>query len=380
MPAGALRIARDGNGIYGVTGAGGGGQSKGVVFRLNAQGTFKSLYNLCSQAECADGSYPVGGVIRRNRVIYGTASSQGAAAGNCFIGCGTVFKIDAGGTATTLYSFLGGSDGGQPNTALTMDDAGNLYGTTLEGGQSPDKCREGCGTIFRLAPDGTETVLYRFCAQRQNNRCADGEMPSARVLFDDAGNIFGTAYFGGSGCPQAGCGIIFKLAPDGSQSVVYSFTGNRDGSGPNSLIRDRHGNLYGTTGGGAGVCFQYGCGTVFKIAPDGSETTLHRFCSELNCADGARPNALVADRSGNFYGTTSAGGDLSACLGIGCGTVFKLSSDGTLTTLHTFCSESNCTDGSSPSGGIAVDDAGNVYGATANGGAANEGVLFKIEP
>ncbi len=254
------------------------------MFQLNAQGNLKPLYDFCRQSDCADGSYPMAGVIRRNRTIYGTTSAQGAANGDCFIGCGTIFKLDSNGTETTLYSFLGGSDGGQPNTTLTMDDAGNLYGTTTEGGLSPDKCSGGCGTIFRLAPDGTETVLYRFCSQRLDHKCADGGRPSTRVLFDEARNIFGATYWGGHGCPRGGCGIIFKLAPDGSQSVLYSFSGNNDGSGPNSLIRDGHGNLYGAARGGAGTCFSYGCGTVFKITPDGQETTLYRFCSDnLNC-------------------------------------------------------------------------------------------------
>jgi uncharacterized repeat protein (TIGR03803 family) len=327
-----------------------------------------------------DGGYPAGGLIRRNRVIYGTASFLGAATGNCFTGCGTIFKLDSNGTETTLYSFLGGSDGDQPDTTLTMDDAGNLYGTTISGGQSSDICHEGCGTIFKLAPDGTESVLYRFCGQRNKYKCVDGGMPATKVLFDGAGNIYGATAWGGRGCPEVGCGVVFRLAPDGSENILYSFTGNRDGSSPNSLIRDRQGNLYGTAGEGAGTCFQYGCGTVFKIAPDGQETTLYRFCAAPNCTDGAQPNGLVVDRAGNLYGTTAEGGNAGTCGGDGCGTVFKLSPEGKFTTLYAFCSEANCTDGASPDGGIVTDDAGNLYGTATYGGASNQGVLFEIKP
>jgi uncharacterized repeat protein (TIGR03803 family) len=377
FPTGRLRIAHDGGAIYGVAYEGG-AQFKGLVFELNTKGNYKSLYDLCSQPDCADGGYPAAGLVRKDRVIYGTASALGPATSNCFIGCGTIFMLDPDGAETTLYSFLGGSDGDAPNTPLAMDAAGNLYGTTASGGQAPDECHEGCGTIFRLAPDSTETVLYRFCSQRRQSRCADGGIPSTRVLFDAAGNIYGATAWGGRGCPEVGCGIVFKLAPDGTESVLYSFTGNRDGAFPNGLIRDREGNFYGTTGGGAGVCFQYGCGTIFKIAPDGQETTLHRFSAELNCTDGAQPNGLVMDRAGNFYGTTAVGGNAGTCNGDGCGTAFKLSPDGTFTTLYTFCSQAGCMDGASP-GELAIDDAGKLYGVTATGGAANQGTLFEIQ-
>lgn len=275
---------------------------------------------------------------------------------------------------TALYVFQGGSDGASPQAGLITDKAGNLYGTTYYGGGTG--CYgDGCGTVFKLAPDGTETVLYTF--QGGN----DGEFPQAGLVQDKAGNLYGTtSEGGGTGCEyNLGCGTVFKLAPDGTETVYYTFGGGSDGGDPQAgLIMDKTGNLYGTTneGGGTGCDLGLGCGTVFKVAPGGTETVLHAFCAQQNCTDGANPEAgLIADKAGDLIGTTSLGGGGRAdCFGgVGCGTIFKLTSDGTETTLYSFCAKNKCADGSTPQASLIADGKGNLYGTTSSGGAHCEG-------
>jgi uncharacterized repeat protein (TIGR03803 family) len=261
---------------------------------------------------------------------------------NCIVGpsrlargfaavCAALIVTAAAGSAqaapkeTVLYSFKGGSDGSNPAAGLIVDSSGNLYGTTFNGGGGSGCGSDfGCGTAFKLAPDGTETVLHAFTGG------SDGGLPEAGLIADGSSNLYGTAYQGGA----SNLGVVFKLAPDGTETVLYSFKGGGDGGVPaGTLIADSSGNLYGTTseGGGSG-CFGNGCGTVFKLAPDGTETVLHAFTGG---SDGAHPNvALIADGAGNLYGTTGGGG-ITLCYE-GCGTVFKLAPDGTETVLHAF--------------------------------------------
>ncbi len=306
-----------------------------------------------------------------------------------------------------LYNFCsqGGvycTDGIQPSAGLIEDASGNLYGTT-EGGSSTNSsdCNAGScgyGTVFKLTPSGssyTKTVLYNFCSQTY---CTDGATPSAGLIEDASGNLYGTTYNGGAN----GGGTVFKLIPSGNgytESVLYNFCSQSQGSaactdGVNpyaGLIEDSSGNLYGTTNlGGTGVPLvngAYAYGTVFMLAPSGSGynyTVLYNFCppsSTAFCTDGAAPNtALIEDASGNLYGTTVLGGTgTPECIGIGCGTVFKLSPNGsgyTETVLYSFCSQggSNCTDGGYPYGAGLIEDAsGNLYGTTSEGGAGANG-------
>jgi len=163
----------------------------------------------------------------------------------------------------------------------------------------------GGGVVFKLAPDGTEAVLHRFCSQ---SGCADGEHPHAGLVLDTAGNLYGTTYYGGSNVYNGG--VVFKLAADGTETVLYNFcsqSGCTDGAEPvGGLVIDAAGTLYGTTSAGGAS----GGGVVFKLAPDGTETVLYNFCSQSGCADGAEPWAgLVTDTAGNLYGTTVGGGD-----------------------------------------------------------------------
>jgi uncharacterized repeat protein (TIGR03803 family) len=218
-----------------------------------------------------------------------------------------------------LHSFSGGSDGCYPVGGLIRDGAGNLYGTTagtVNGGGRLG-CGDQCGTVFQLAPDGTEAVLHKFRGPPN-----DGSGPDGDPFIDQSGTFYGTLFTGGrAGCfEDTGCGAAFKLVSDGTYSVLHFFTGKTgDGANPVAgLIADSAGNLYGTTeygGGGACTISPYGCGTIIELAPDGTETVLHSFGKGSN---GANPIAgLVADGKGNFYGAASGGG------ANGFGTVFK---------------------------------------------------------
>ncbi len=271
-----------------------------------------------------------------------------------------------------LYSFTGGADGAQPHQALTLDQAGNLYGTTFAGGMY------GAGTIYRLSPngDGTwkQTVLYSFT-------CGDdgGYTDWGRLTFDAAGNLYGVTVF----CGKYGQGTVFKLTPnpDGTwtESVVHQFTGGEDGTQPRTVPWfDAAGNLYGTVA----YAGAYGCGTIYKLTPSpGNEWTyraIHQFMDDPACSSWV---GLIPDAAGNLYGTTrnAVGGCTDPPQE--CGTVFKLtpSSDGnwTFSVIHQFIG----SDGSDPSvSGLIFDEAGNLYGLTQAGGRYSTGVLFKLEP
>jgi len=277
-----------------------------------------------------------------------------------------------------LYTFTGGSDGSEPEAGLIRDSVGNLYGTTLRGGNTSHSCPfgsfGGCGVVFKLDPSGHETVLYAFTGG------ADGSGPLAGLIPDSAGNLYGTTYEGGlaSGNPACpyGCGVVFKLGLSGNETVLYSFTGGSDGALPGStLIRDAAGNLYGTAAYGGQLtgsrCSLFGCGVVFKLDLAGNETLLYSFNYEPG---GAVPEGrLIRDAAGNLYGTSVSGGP-SHCLIGDCGVVFRLSPAGTETALHTF---TGGTDGGSPYAGLLAYH-GYAYGEAFYGGAYGSGVVFKV--
>ena len=231
--------------------------------------------------------------------------------------------------------------------------------------------------MFRLTPRGVETVLYSFCAQ---TNCADGANPGAALIMDEAENLYGTTPVGGANDR----GTVFELTPGGRETVLYSFcaqTSCVDGSTPlAALIVDKRGNLYGTTaaGGANNLSFPGGVGTVFELMPNGTETLPYSFCAQTNCTDGATPTAgLIMDKAGNLYGTTFHGGGTS-----GDGTMFELTPGGTETVLYSFCAQTNCADGALPQAGLIMDKAGNLYGTTVQGGANNflGGVVFQLTP
>jgi len=329
-----------------------------------------------------DGSLPFAGLIADGKGNFYGTTQTGGGSGCGGQGCGTVFRLAADGTETILYSFRGGTDGAKPQAGLIADNAGNLYGTTGAGGGSRD-----AGTVFELASDGMETILYTFCSLEN---CVDGGGPEGGLVMDSSRNLFGaTAYggilgHGGKWCSH-GCGVVFRLAPDGVETVLHAFKGRDDGAAPEgSLIMAGSGDLYGTTPEGgmqSRSCreiFPARCDTVFKIAPDGKERVLYRFCSQPNCADGAAPElgTLVMDRQGNLYGTAAYGGAR------GHGVVFRLAPNGEETVLHDF---QGAPDGLAPLGGLVGDGKGNFYGTTLQGGSgtgcAGEigcGTVFKV--
>lgn len=268
-------------------------------------------------------------------------------------------------TFTVLHTFNGGSDGARPS-GLIRDAAGNLYGTTTDGGAYTCNDGSGCGTIFKLDTTGQETVLYRFAEV-----AGDGANPVGDLIRDTAGNLYGVTSGGG----VSGAGTIFQFdTTTGTEKVLYSFAG-RTGFMPNGVIRDAAGNFYGTTQDGGTGCGRLACGTVFKVDATGTEKVLHSFTGG---SDGAYPvGGLYRDRMGNLYGATEAGGG-TGCGGLGCGTVFKVDPSGNESVLYRFTGLGG--DGSIPNGDLVPDAAGNLYGTTTSSGAYSEGTIFKIDP
>jgi uncharacterized repeat protein (TIGR03803 family) len=360
--------------LYGTT-VEGGVNKHGTVFKLapNSDGSWTEsvLYSFCALGQCDDGAEPVAGLI-----FDQTGSLYGTTLGGDLYSSGTVFKLTPteGGswTETVLWSFTGRRDGGDPYCGLTFDLSGNLYGTTSNGGVY------GRGTVFKLTPHSganwTESVLYDFTTGGSNSG-----IPLAGVIFDAAGNLYGTTENGG----EDNEGTVFELKPTKKGiwtiSVLHSFTGGRDGGGPGygNLVMDAAGNLYGTTVYGG--IYEYGA--VFKLAQSSGkwrETVIQSFTGR---GDGATPVAgLTFDSTGNLYGTTQQGGDLGRCGGDGCGTVFKLvpNSNGgwNETVLHDFFDHP----GDSPAGGVTFGAAGNLYGTTDGDGTTSEGSVFEVTP
>src|ERR1017187_8717518 len=294
------------------------------------------------------GAYPYAGLIRDSAGnLYGTTYQGGKA------NAGVVYGVDAAGQEKVLYSFTGLADGGNPYGGVVPDSAGNLYGTTSAGGTS------GYGVVFKLDKAGQETVLYAFTGG------ADGGYSYAGVIRDSAGNLSGTTSSGGT----AGYGVAFEVNTCGQETVLYSFTGGADGGYSYAgVIRGSGGHLYGTTSsGGIGQGYA-GYGVVFKLSTAGQETVLYSFTGG---ADGGNPGAGVIHASaGNLYGTTTSGGTA------GQGVVFKLSTGGQETVLYSF---TGGADGGYPYAGVIRDSAGNLYGTTVYGGPANQGVVYKVD-
>jgi uncharacterized repeat protein (TIGR03803 family) len=361
-PEAALVQATNGD-LYGTTYCGG-ANGYGTVFKITSSGTLTRLHSF----DYTDGAYPDGAVAQAtDGNFYGTTSQGGAnpCNGN---GCGTVFKITPSGALTTLLSF-NGTDGDSPSALIQAPD-GSLYGTTADGGAN------GLGTVFKITTNGTLTTLFSFNG-------TDGGSPSALIQATD-GNFYGTTADGGANdsCfPFPTCGTVFKITPSGTLTTLHSFDGT-DGDVPvAALVQATDGYLYGTTsaGGADESCLvlggPYGCGTVFKITTNGTLTTQLFF----DDTDGANPAAaLVQATDGNFYGTTLHGGANGACPSpdgfAGCGTVFKITPNRTLATLHSFDS----TDGAHPEGALVQDTNGSFYGTTFNDGANFGGTVFSL--
>jgi uncharacterized repeat protein (TIGR03803 family) len=385
-PQAGLVIDSAGN-LYGTTSVGGPFHG-GIVFELSPKSgggwTEKPLHSFGSGK---DGAYPEASLVFDSAGnLYSTTSGGGAYGG------GTVFELspEAGGRweEKLLHSFGSGTDGSAPDSNLIFDASGNLYGTASSGGAYAG------GIVFQLTPQTggrwSETILHSF-----NLQGGDGYYPLAGVILDGAGNLYGTTQHGGvgSGCSNGGdsntCGTVFELESKSSEKILHSFTINgSDGGLPVAgLIFDSAGNLYGTcvlggSGGGTG-----GAGIVFELTPgsngDWTETVLHSFAGR-DGGDGSYPESgLIFDKERNLYGTTAAGGVQGVGGTIFGGTVFELSdaSGGwSEKILYTFDSPS---DGLSPDAGLIFDSSGNVYGTTVGGGAyglfeSGGGTVFEI--
>jgi uncharacterized repeat protein (TIGR03803 family) len=357
----------DGN-FYGTTSLGG-THNSGTVFRISASGVYTSLYSFIGYP--SDGQVPVAGLVQgTNGYFYGTTEFGGA---SDF--AGTVFRISPSGAYTSLYSFAGYPDGFYPN-GLVQGSDGNLYGTTIDGGTSTN-CPEGCGTAFRVTPNGSEKILYSF--QGFPN---DGKAPFAGLVQGSDGNFYGTTGYGfngtnfsitvvGSFVLTNGYGSIFRISPSGVYTSLYSF-GTNAASGripQNTLVQGSDGNFYGVTGQGG----TNGYGALFRISPSGTFTTLWQFGGIPN--DGEGPEGqLVQGSDGNIYGTTYQGGTNGLIDG-GYGTVFRISPSGVYTTVYSFAGPPN--DGRI-GWGITQGTDGNFYGLTSYGGSSGSGTVFRL--
>lgn len=299
-------------------------------------------------------------VNRQYRPYGESISAIGRQAAGCALAVGVVCLLMVfvsppaqGQKLRVLYAFRGLADGGSPIANVIQDKKGNLYGAAYRGGTS---CN--CGTVFQVDTSGKETVLYSFTGIG-----GSGEYPSAGLVRDTAGNLYGSATGGETG--NNGYGVIFRVDTTGTETVLYTFTGMvGDGEYPvGSLLRDAAGTLYGATNGGGAS----GYGTVFKLDSAGTETVLYSFGG----TDGAFPaGGLVRDAQGSFYGATYNGG------AYGYGAVFKLDTNGKETVLHSF----NVGDGAFPSGALVRDAGGALYGVTVQGGANYYyGTVYKVD-
>jgi uncharacterized repeat protein (TIGR03803 family) len=322
-----------------------------------------------------DGQQPTANVIFDEAGnLYGTTSLGGA------FGVGTVFELTPtahGWTEKVLYDFNDiGPDAYLLYSGLVLDSAGNLYGTTADGGIY------GPGTAFELTKSGhgwALKILHNF------GLGSDGECPCSNLIFDSAGNLYGTAVLGG----ERGDGIVFELTPNGTgewkETILHQFSG-LDGNQPNApVVFDAVGNLFGTTELGGSCGASAGCGVVFELKPttggEWTETVIHDFDIFNQSGDGQNPTAgVVIDATGNVYGTTSSGGPLNACDGMGCGTIFELTPSGggawIESILHNF---GDGDQGANITSGLIFDAAGNLLGS-ANGGPSRCGSIFELSP
>lgn len=374
--------------------------------------------------------------------FYGTSSSGGAN-GNF----GTVFKVAPDGTLTTLYNFCSQAncvDGANPQASLLLGKDGNFYGTTYIGGTNcvSGTSNTGCGTVFKITPQGQLTTLYSFCSLSSGFVCNDGSSPSAALMQAADGNFYGTTAYGGgntadNNCFCGGLGTVFKISPAGKLTTLYNFCNLTNSNGDcldgavprGALVQTSNGRFYGTTYDG-GTGYHNQGGTIFQLTSSGKLTTLYSFCHKgTTCIDGGYLFAgLTQATNGNFYGVTRYGGyngwgtifEVTAAgklatlhqftqsnegitpysalvkgvdgnlygtapaggaytsTGNSSGTVFRITPQGKLTTLYNFCSLTKCTDGAYPYGGLVQGSNGDLYGVTFAGGANGDGTVFSV--
>lgn len=378
--------------------------SWGTVFRMTPSGGSWQFQTILPFTDNGEGACPASNLILdASGNLYGTTVMGGTYA-NSSQGYGVVYQLAPSEnpqrqwTESVYYNFQGFPDGAYPEAGLVMDKNGNLYGTADVGGDSSDRA----GTVFQLVPDGiggwNYNLLHTFEGTSFGTVPSDGGDPRGGLVVDEAGNVFGLTYRGGGACTDTnGCGVLFEISPnpDGSWTyqTIHAFKGSCyspgvDGGYPWShLVRDRAGNLYGTTECGG----KYGFGTVFEFKQVGKKKTwkevvLHNFYYNTQ-HDGVFPvTGVTFDKAGNLYGTTSLGGvDPVYKNGeFGYGVVYKLTPNANgswkETVLHVFTGVAG--DGAYPDnvGGVVVDNAGNVYGTTSSGGKYGYGTVFEVSP
>lgn len=345
----------DGN-LYGTTSIGGSSGNCsggcGTIFKVTLRGNLTTFHNF----DGTDGARPDAGLLLAfNGNLYGTTSNGGLSS-NCSGGCGTIFKISPDGDFATLHSF-DGSEGYSPNARLLLASSGDFYGTTSNGG-AKNYClqEQGCGTIFTMTPGGTLTALYSFCAIAS---CPDGANPFGGLVEGVDGDLYGTTSNGGAKF----LGTVFKITRGGTLTTLDAFDSQNGANPYGGLVQATNHEFYGTASGG-GV---NGDGTIFEITQAGGLRTLHTF----NGSDGGAPfDGLVQATNGDYYGTTFAGGTASCP----CGTIFKITQGRLLTTLYNF----DGPNGQWPYSGLVQATNGMFYGATFSGGSSNLGTIFSL--
>jgi uncharacterized repeat protein (TIGR03803 family) len=332
--------------------------------------TFTSIFDF----NFADGAFPDNSLIQAtDGNLYGYTLEGGHI--DCPSGCGTIFRVDLQGAITTVYAFCSGGfpcrDGFYPNAALLQAADGNFYGSTTQGGANDGPgCPNGCGTLYRLTPQGKLTTVYNFCSLPN---CADGYFPNGVLVQLPSNDFYGVTAKGGDNYDN-GLGTLFKISPSGKLTTLHVFCPNfpdcYDGSLPSfGLTLASDGNLYGTTAEGGGVENDQNAlyGTIYRVTLAGTFTTLYAFCPVKGCSDGEFPiGQLVEAPDGSFYGATNQGGDANSD-----GTLFRITKQGQLTTIHTF----DGTDGSFPTG-VTLANNGAIYGGTGTNGPYGMGGTF----
>ena len=340
QPSSSLVPASNGN-FYGVTDYGG-FRNTGTAFKMTPDGVLTTLYVFCVEDLCPDSLFPKGALIQASDgKLYGTTYGAGG------IGLyGTVFRMTPEGDLTTLHNFQL-TDGAFPASGLIQGRDGNFYGTASGGGT-------GGGTVFKITPVGILTTLHTFGSN-------EGYFPYAGLVQASDGNFYGATYETGRDS-----GTVFRITPAGVLTTLHTFDVFKEGGAPPArLVQAKDGNLYGVTSRGG----LSDAGTIFKITLQGELTVLYKFCLQENCPDGKQPvGSLIQATDGNFYGTTSEGGQY------GWGTVFRMTPDGGLTTLHDF----NRADGGSPSAAMVQAPDGSLYGTTSAGGSHDLGTVFRL--